>query len=103
MKKWFFMAFSIFVLFGCSNTENQPTREKTAAEKTAFILDVLVLSAIYNETNFGAGKEYIKIDTTTNSNSITNTTSSGNVTQTNTVTTSTTKSKSKGFGFGIGY
>ena len=97
------MTFSIFVLFGCSNTENQPTREKTAAEKTAYsrALRVLVSSAIYNETNFGAGKEYIKIDTTTNSNSITNTTSSGNVTQTNTVTTSTTKSK--GFGFGIGY
>ena len=40
MKKWFFMTFSIFVLFGCSNTENQPTREKTAAEKTAFIFDL---------------------------------------------------------------
>lgn len=102
MKKLFLLTFSIFALIGCSNTQTQPTEKRTAAEKTAFILDVLVASAIYNETNFGAGKEYIKTKSTTNENSISNTTFSNGAMQTNTVTTSTTKTRSKGYGFGIG-
>lgn len=102
MKKLFLLSFLIFVLFGCSNTETKPFKEKTAGEKTAFILDVLVSSAIYNETNFGAGKEYSKTSSVTKSNSTTNTSISNGIAQSNTVTKSTTKSKSSGFGFGIG-
>ncbi len=94
------LSLSFLLLIGCTNTE--PKKEKTTAEKTAFLLDVLVASAIYNETNFGAGKEFINTTSKTNSQSVstTNFTSEGMVT--NTVTTSKTKSRSEGFGFGIG-
>lgn len=102
MKKLFLLSFLIFVLFGCSNTETKPFKEKTAGEKTAFILDVLIASAIYNETNFGVGKEYIKTSSVTKSNSTTNTSIFNGGIHTNTITNSTTKSKSSGFGFGIG-
>ncbi len=92
----------IFVLAGCTNTQ-QPTREKTSAEKTAFLIDTVMATALYNNSNFSAGKDYVNTKSRTNSNTTTNTTFSNGGTQSQTVTKSTTKTKSKGFGFGIGF
>lgn len=91
----------IFIVVGCTNT--QPSREKTSAEKTAFLIDTLVATTLYNNSNFSAGKDYINTKSKTSSDSVTSTTYSNGGTQSHTVTKSTTKTKSKGFGFGIGY
>lgn len=104
MKKiiiYFFMTLSILSLFGCTNT--QTTNNKTDAQKTAFILDTILATALYNNSNFSAGKDYINTKSTSSSNTSSTTSFSNGGTQTNTVTKTTTKTKSKGVGFGVGF
>lgn len=101
IKNYVVMFILGFSILGCTNT--QPTREKTTAEKTAFLIDTIVATAIYNDSNFGVGKSYVKSKSNTNSDTVSTTTYSNGGTNTRTVTKSTTKTKSKGFGFGIGY
>lgn len=91
------------VMVGCSNNDTRPTRERTAAEKTAFLIDTIVATAIYNDTNFGVGKEFVNTKSRTESHSVSTTSFTNGGMETNTVTKSKTKSKSEGFGFGIGY
>lgn len=92
----------IFLLIGCTNTET-PTRERTPAEKTAYLIDFLLVNAVYQGANFGYAEEIVKSTSKTDTDSFSTTSITNEGSITNTVTKSKTKTKSKGFGYGIGY
>lgn len=109
MKKIIILLVMILYLIGCSNTNvtNENSQEisknKTVAEKTGFLLNVLIASGLYNTYGMDYGESIVKTKSTTDMkiNSNTQINKNGDII-THTETTSTTKSKSKGLGIGVG-
>ncbi|MCI6152311.1 MAG: hypothetical protein MR673_04185 [Fusobacterium perfoetens] len=108
MKKIIISLGIILCLIGCSNTNtnNEKQREisknKTVAEKTGFILNVLIASGLYNTYGIDYGEGIVKTKSTTDTklNSNTQKNKNGDII-THTETTSITKSKSKGLEVGL--
>lgn len=100
-----FSILGIIFITGCTNTQTQePPREKTTAEKVAYVADFILVNAVYNGYNVGLTEEFVKSKSNSKSDSVTTTSVDSNgVTNTHTTTKTTTKTKSRGVGFGIGY
>lgn len=95
----------IIVISGCTNTQTQePPRERTTAEKVAYVADFILVNAVYNGYNVGLTEELVKSKSSSKSDSVTTTSIDSNgVRNTHTTTRTTTKTRSRGVGFGIGY
>lgn len=109
MKKLIILLGIILCLIGCSNTntnndkQQEVSKNKTVAEKTGFILNVLIASGLYNTYGIEFNEAIINTKSTTDTkvNSETKINNNGEIVN-HTVTTSKTKSKSRGVGIGVG-
>lgn len=104
MKKIVFFIITVFMLIGCTNTNNNTNNRDSQYSTGALILDSIIATALYNNHGVSVGESKVKTKRSSNMDKNTSTTvlDDGSV-STHTVTKTTTKSKSKEISYGIGF